>query len=60
MCVTNGLAAAPPATPWSVGVSTSTNPRDQKNSRICRCIALRRKNLLRDSSFTMRSRYLCL
>ena len=59
-CVTKGLAIAPPAFGWSVGVSTSTNPSLTINS----LINLRTLNLVSivffASSFTIKSRYLCL
>ena len=55
--VTKGRAAAPPATPWSAGVSTSTKSRDQRNRRMASMMRLRASSRSRDSALETRSRY---
>ncbi len=55
--VSKGLAAAPPATLWSMGVSTSRNPRSWRKWRISEIICERLTNRSALSWFDMRSRW---
>ena len=58
--VEKGLAIAPPAFGWSVGVSTSVKPSDVMNSLINFKILNLVEIVFFASSFTTKSRYLCL
>ena len=57
--VTNGRAAAPPATVLSMGVSTSINPSLSKYARMAVMIFDRATNVSLTSGLAMRSTYRC-
>ena len=58
--VVNGLAVAPPAIVFRIGVSTSKNPLPSKNLLISEIIWLLCTKTSFTSGLTIRSRYLCL
>ena len=60
MWVMNGRAFAPPCTVWSIGVSTSRNPRLHRLSRRARIAVERTWTISREESLTIRSTYRCL
>ena len=59
-CVINGLAAAPPAIVFNIGVSTSKYPLLSKYAFTSLIILLLNINVSLTSGFTIKSTYLCL